>query len=221
MASTLLTPNCTQLDSVKLYLARLRSEILSSLPPTSTLSPAERKSIIARYSAVLEGNFIYWMTAAYLASQSPVSRDIILDNLREEIRDCHPGMLRRFTSEASADPAPEDVRLVGKHLAAVRQFIGSLSPVPIITMMAFFEDFIQTFMPYLAELARLQGSQEQEYTRVHSLCDAEHSQELFRALDTELALAPGSLDTGNSIFNGVHLLRSLIYDMIGVEPSQS
>jgi hypothetical protein len=54
----------------------------------------------------------------------------------------------------------------------VRLFIGRLSPVPIVVTMAFFEGFIQRFMPYLADLARRQGSSELEYRDVHGVCDA-------------------------------------------------
>ena len=39
----------------------------------------------------------------------------------------------------------------------VRLFIGRLSPVPTVVTMAFFEGFIQRFMPYLAELAQATG----------------------------------------------------------------
>ena len=66
-------------------------------------------------------------------------------------------------------------------------FIGRLEAVPLVIAMAFFEGFIQRFMPYLAELAQRQGSAEMEYTDVHGVCDITHTQELFRALDAELA----------------------------------
>jgi hypothetical protein len=56
--------------------------------------------------------------------------------------------------------------------------------------MAFFEGFIQRFMAYLAELARRQGSAEMEYTDVHGVCDVTHTEELFRALEAEMTLAP-------------------------------
>ena len=62
--------------------------------------------------------------------------------------------------------------------------------MPNVVTMAFFEGFIQRFMPYLAELASAQGSAEMEYTDVHGVCDITHTQELFRALEAEMALAP-------------------------------
>jgi hypothetical protein len=92
----------------------------------------------------------------------------------------------------------------------VRLFIGRLSAVRIVLTMAFFEGFIQRFMPYLAELARRQGSTEQEYTDVHGVCDITHTQELFRALEAEINLAQDPVPTGESLFEGVGLLRTLM-----------
>jgi hypothetical protein len=74
--------------------------------------------------------------------------------------------------------------------------------------MAYFEGFIQRFMPYLADLAVRQGSSELEYTDVHGVCDVTHTQELFRALDAELALAPAQ--SPEQMFEGVGLLRTLL-----------
>ena len=69
-----------------------RSTIFSRRSPTpDSLSAEERRGIIARYTAVLEGNFIYWMTGAYISVGSDEARAKIMDNLREEVRDCHPG----------------------------------------------------------------------------------------------------------------------------------
>jgi len=84
-------------------------------------------------------------------------------------------------------------------------------------MMAFFEGFIQRFMPYLAELARRQGSEEQEYTDVHSGCDIIHSQELFRALDAEMKLAADSREPREYLYEGIHILQALIRDMVPVQ----
>ena len=82
------------------------NDLLTSLPNPEHLSGNQRRGIIARYTAVLEGNFIYWMTAAFLSVKSEESRLIILDNLGEEVRDCHPGMMRRFAVAACAVTAP-------------------------------------------------------------------------------------------------------------------
>src|SRR5438067_546361 len=167
--------------SIQFHIESIIDDLITSLPDPERLSADERRGIIARYTAVLEGNFIYWMTGAYLAVKSEESRPIILENLHEEVRDCHPGMLRRFALAAHAFPSDTDAMLVSPDLTNVRLFVGRLSGIPLLLMMAFFEGFIQRFMAFLAKLAQLQGSAEQEYTDVHGVCDVTHTRELFRA----------------------------------------
>src|SRR5438046_2242578 len=52
------------------HIDRAVHDLLASCPDPERLTADERRGIIARYSAVLEGNFIYWMTGAYLAVAS-------------------------------------------------------------------------------------------------------------------------------------------------------
>src|SRR5947209_16645226 len=198
--------------AIKGYIDRATDDLLASLPKPGQLSAEERRGIIARYTAVLEGNFIYWMTGAYISVGSDEARAKIMDNLREEVRDCHPGMMRRFAIAANAIPTDADAQAVYRNLMNVRLFIGRLSPVPTVVTMAFFEGFIQRFMPYLAELAQRQGSAEMEYTDVHGVCDVTHTQELFRALEAEMTLNQPT--PAKEMFEGVELLRTLIQNIV-------
>lgn len=188
------------------------TDLIATLPDAAELSAEQRRGIIARYASVLEGNFIYWMTAAYVASSSEKAREIIMENLRQEISECHPGMMRRFAIAAGAVPTDSDSLAVYPALSAMRAFISRLSTVPLLVTMAFFEGFIQRFMTFLAELAERQGSQDKEYTDVHGVCDVEHSQELLVAIEAEMELSPP--ETEADLFEGVNLLRGLIRDIL-------
>ena len=187
-------------------------ELIASLPDPKQLPSEERRGIIARYTSVLEGNFIYWMTAAVLAAKAKRSRPILLENLYEEVHDCHPLMLRKFAIAANAFPTDKDALAVHNDLTKVRQFMGKLSPVKSVLTMAFFEGFIQKFMSYLAYLASERGSTEREYTDVHGVCDIEHTQGLFKVLAAEIALMPPEPDA--DLFEGVTLLRTLIEQIV-------
>jgi hypothetical protein len=198
--------------SIQARIEETIADLLMSLPAPGQLSAQERRGIIARYTAVLEGNFIYWMTGALLSVGSDEARDKILENLREEVRDCHPGMMRRFAIAASAVPTEADAAAVYRNLMSVRLFVGRLSPVPIVVTMAFFEGFIQRFMPYLADLAKRQGSSEMEYTDVHGVCDITHTEELFRALESEMNLERSIPE--RDLYEGVGLLRTLIQNIV-------
>jgi hypothetical protein len=199
-------------SSIQYDVERVIDNLVSSLPDASALSAEQRRGIIARYSAVLEGNFIYWMTAAYLSVKSEEARAIITDNLLEEVRDCHPNMMRKFAVAAGAMPTSSDVTAMDRDLTNVRLFLGKLSAVPTVIMMAFFEGFIQRFMSFLAELGTLQGSRELEYTDVHGVCDIAHTAGLFQALSLEMELNPPAPDS--DLFEGVALLRTLIETIV-------
>jgi heme oxygenase-like protein len=207
-AEALATTNESKTATIQAHIEREIENLLASLPDPAQLPADERRGFIARYTAVLEGNFIYWMTGAFLAVGSDEARAKIIENLREEVRDSHPNMLRRFAIAANAIPTEADAQAVYQDLTNVRLFIGRLSPVPIVVTMAFFEGFIQRFMGYLAELAQRQGSTEMEYTDVHGVCDVTHTEELYRALDAELTLAPPLPE--KDLYEGVELLRTLI-----------
>ena len=188
--------------------------LLDSLPTVDHLSAEERRALIARYTAVLEGNFIYWMTATQLAVATEEAKSIIHDNLLEEVRDNHPGMLRRFAIAANAVPTDTDGRAVDRDLQAVRQFLARLEGLRMLAMMACFEGFIARFMPYLADLARSRKSTEQEYTVVHGTCDIAHTEALFRAFEVELRRSGDTPEPMRNLTEGVDLLRNLLQTVI-------
>lgn len=187
-------------------------ELIATLPDPRQLTGEERRGIIARYSAVLEGNFIYWMTATLLATKAEGARPIILENLHEETRDAHPHMMRKFAIAAGAFPTDRDALTVHDDLTKVRLFLGRLNGVQSLAMMAFLEGFIQKFMPFLASLAAEQGSKEMEYTDVHGVCDIAHTAGLYEALWKEMAVAP--LPEEADVVEGVYLLHDLVEQIL-------
>jgi hypothetical protein len=194
--------------AIKSRITSIIDDQIGNLPDIDKLTSEEIRGIIARYSAVLEGNFIYWMTATYLAIQEESAREIIIDNLTEEVRDSHPAMLRTFAMSADAFPTEQDALAVNSELTNVRLFLGKLQGVQSLATMAYFESYIQRFMSYLADLAAARGSAERVYTDVHGVCDIAHSEGLFRAVSLEMAINP--MKPGADLFEGVELLRVLV-----------
>lgn len=216
MNTTLLMPQQSlnhSLDaSIQQQINSIIDALMAASPEPEQLTDEERRGIIARYTAVLEGNFIYWMTATLLAVQSEDARPILLENLREEVRDAHPAMMRRFAIAAHAFPTDSDALAVDEDLTNVRLFLGRLSGVQSLLTMAFFEGFIQKFMAYLAVLAAAQDSVDMEYTDVHGVCDIAHTAGLFRAFEVENSINP--LDPKEDLLEGVYLLRSLLETIV-------
>jgi hypothetical protein len=215
MSSITLAPQLqdeSYIDSIQEQIAAIVDDLIAQLPKPERLTSEQRRGIIARYSAVLEGNFIYWMTAAYIAVKSDEVRPILAENLFEEVRDAHPVMLRKFAVSAHAFPTDKDALAIDADLKNVRLFLGKLQGVQSVLTMAFFEGWIQRFMAYLADLAGAQGSSEREYTDVHGVCDITHTAELYRALALEMAVNPIGPDA--DLFEGVDLLRALIVAIV-------
>ncbi len=202
--------------ATKATIESIIANLIGALPKPEKLTSAERRGIIARYSAVLEGNFIYWMTATLLAVHSDGAKPIILDNLHEEVRDAHPHMMRKFAIAAHAVPTDRDALAVHEELTNMRLFLGRLSGVQSLAAMAFFEGFIQRFMPFLAQLAAAEGSTEMEYTDVHGVCDIAHTEGLFQALAIENSVSP--LNDGKDVLEGVYLLRAVIERIVSGRP---
>src|SRR2546426_5546849 len=196
------------------HIDRAVHDLLASCPDPERLTADERREFTSSASAVLEGTSIYWMTGAYLAFASAEAHAIIQDNLREEVRDNHPGMLRRFAIAAHAVPTDLDSFAVYRHLENVRRFVGQLSAIKIVVMMAFFEGFITRFMPYLADLGVGRGSAERQYRDVHGIVDVVHTEGLFRALEAEMLLRPDVAEPTAALFTGVEILQTLIQNVI-------
>ena len=215
MSSTFAAPQVPEQSleaSIQEQVSAFIDNRIAQLPDPEHLTSDQRRGIIARYTAVLEGNFIYWMTATLLAVKSQEAHPILLENLLEECRDCHPAMMRSFAVAAHAFPTDKDALAVDKNLTAMRLFLGKLRGVPSLLSMAFFEGWIQRFMAPLAKLAALQGSTEMVYTDVHGVCDVRHSQELFRGVFLEMERYP--LDDQTDIFEGVNLLSTLVQNIV-------
>jgi hypothetical protein len=200
-------------------ITQMIDELINRLPDPKALTSEERRGILARYSSVLESNFIYWMTAALIAVKTDEAREELLENLHEEVRDAHPHMLRKFAIAAHAYPTDRDALAVHEDLTNMRLFLGRLSAVQSLLAMAFFEGFIQRFMPFLATLAAMEGSTEMEYTDVHGVCDVAHTAGLFRAFATEKAANP--MDAGKDAYEGVYLLRTLVERIVNYRPEKA
>jgi hypothetical protein len=204
-------------SAVQVEIEKIIDGLMASLPNPQQLTSEERRGIIARYSSVLEGNFIYWMTAALIVVKTDEAREELVENLHEEVKDAHPDMLRRFAMEAHAFPTDHDALAMHEEVTKVRKFLGKLSPVQSLASMAFFEGAIQRFMPFLANLAAEEGSTEMEYTDVHGVCDIAHTEGLYRAFAAEIEASP--LDPGADLLEGVHLLRVLFERIVHYRPA--
>ena len=136
-----------------------------------------------------------------------------MDNLLEEVRDTHPKMLRKFEMAANAQPTEADAFAVYPDLSEVRLFIGRLSAAPILATMAFFESFIQRFMPTWKNSPKgrdLRKSSTPRFTASATSPTPKGSSMLWRRRWSSPA---DSREPAEYLYEGVHLLRALIERM--------
>ena len=61
MTTSPVAPELHNLAPIKRQIDSEIDSLVAALPDPKDLTPEQRRGIIARYSAVLEGNFIYWI----------------------------------------------------------------------------------------------------------------------------------------------------------------
>ena len=196
------------LEAIKTHVDQNVAELIQSLPDITKLTKNQQRGIIARYTGALEPNFIAWMSATHISVSSQAAQQLTKKNVQEEASENHQDMLNRFARAAKACPGAKDFDAIYKQVSAVRNFISGLDGVQLLVSMAFFEDFIAQFMPYLAQLAAERGSKDFQYTDVHSAGDVEHTKQLYAAVDAEMALNPTAVNA--EIFQGVKTIRNMI-----------
>ncbi|QQR93058.1 MAG: hypothetical protein IPJ89_02340 [Candidatus Iainarchaeum archaeon] len=160
-------------------------EIQSSLPALTTLSKEQAQTLIQRYVAAIEGNFVPWFCAVTIYARSPQAKYAAMENLDVEIRDDHQGMLRAFAIGAKAEPTHEHYQAVLPHVSKMRKIIAEGSGLKSITVSACLEYFSKEFVPYLAELAKKCDSTNFQYTDIHGEADAIHANQCLWAIEHE------------------------------------
>ncbi|MBI2106582.1 iron-containing redox enzyme family protein [Candidatus Woesearchaeota archaeon] len=159
----------------------------------------------------IEGNFLSWMGGASISARSVLSKFAVDENLLVEIKDNHPGMLRKFAKECKAEPNSEDYKYSENETNAVRKIVAELSGIKAITLMATLENTSSTFIPFLAELGKKLGCKDFTYTDVHGEADIEHANQFLEALTDEqyLGYPTPEKDIDNTIRITLILLKKV------------
>jgi hypothetical protein len=158
------------------------STISSILVPIHKLDNQKIKSILSRYQYVFEGNFIVWMTSAYLFSQSLEGKQNSFENIWVEIVQNHPGLLHEFTKVAKTEINTEDLDII---IGKIRTEIAKKQAVYSLTLMALLENSSSIFIPYLEEIAKNIGVTKLVYTQIHGIADINHADQFVHSLIAE------------------------------------
>jgi hypothetical protein len=173
------------MESLKGLFNQASQGIGKKLPKPEDLSIEQSRTIIRRYAAAIEGNFVAWMGAAVITGRSLEGRFAASENLYVEMKDNHAGMLRDFARAAQAEPAQEDYAATQSVVSDIRSLVAEMSGLKNLTLMATLESTSAVFVPWLAELAQKSGSSNLHYTNVHGEADIEHANQFIWALERE------------------------------------
>jgi hypothetical protein len=173
-----------------------------------TITNEEAREIIARYTAAFEGNFVAWMAATTISTQTVQGRYAAEENIEVEMRDNHPGMLRKFAQFSNAEPSQKHYESIQKELNEIRKLVAELNGVKNIALMTYLENTSAAFIPYLAQLGKQLGCTDFTYTNVHGIADISHADQFLWALEHEMKKEPkGNID--QVIQKGYALLKAI------------
>lgn len=156
------------------------------LLPLDTVTDRGMHTILGRYTAIIEPNFVSWMAAAMIFARSQDARYTAIENLEVEIGDNHAGTLRDFSRAARAYPEQEHQIWMDEQLHIVRSMNAQGNGLQNTAWIAYLENTSTAFIPYLAEIAQRRGSNELEYTNVHGAADIGHAEASLYAIDKEM-----------------------------------
>ena len=168
------------------------------------------KSAWQRYAALIEGNFLTWLMAAYLRCGGDDSRRALLLNLEEEIIDDHPGLLRRLLFRYDFLPDISAYATTTEVLDEIRSLCAKGSPVSLLAMLAYLESCSPQFLPALADLADV--SILDPYIVVHVKTDVAHAASLESALAKEMLFVD---DPDGMLAKGIGLGEKLLAVVFG------
>jgi len=170
---------------LKERMIKATNDVKQFLPNPTKLNKEQAIKIIQRYVSAIEGNFLTWMGGASISSRSVISKFAADENLWVEIKDNHPGRLRKFAKDCKAEPNSEDFKYVEKEVNGVRKIIAELSGIKAIALMATLENTSAAFIPFLSDLGKKLGCKDLTYTEIHGEADIEHANQFLEALTDE------------------------------------
>ena len=151
----------------------------------------EMRDVIRRCALVLEPNFIPQVSTAMITVHSDEARQHLRHNLLEEIGGGHQDMLARFLRSARAFPSEKTYEETGEIVHKIRNYFSeNLEKGDALRSLVFitFAENMEGNINVMHEMSKRLGSEDLEYTEVHSVVDIDHGEEMIEALVEELKL---------------------------------
>lgn len=202
-------------DLQRLY--QLKTEAVARcLVPLDELDESAMREIVRRYTAAVEPNFIPWVGAGVISARSVQGRFAASENLEEELRGDHQGMLRDFAERIGCTPNAEDYCAVQPAVQRTRDQVREMNGLKNIALLAYLENTSGAFIPYLAGIAKKLGNGKENliYTDAHGEADIEHARQFLWALGHEKKTGYGHPD--QTIREGIIAGGLFLRDVLGL-----
>lgn len=187
------TLNTTTYGSViDQMLEDLQTKVAQYVP--ESLHAGAVASRLITYRDVIAPNFVPWMAQVWVRCWSNIARVACQENLRCEVAEDHPGMLRRYATEVDSHRIRQQIQ----SLECLTSKVGLLTPhINFITavvqrsaidgllVMAGLEKASIVFIPRMRKWGEDLGFRDFEYVDKHGIADIEHANDLRNAVEAE------------------------------------
>lgn len=198
-----------QIVNEQLELAKQR--IAQSLAPPTELADEQARSIIGTYRIAIEPNFIHWMYQAYQTTKSNKAKKVIAQNIRDEISQDHPKMLRDFAQQCGVNLTEDHYRRASQPTLEMWTLFAKKDGLMNLAVATTLENTSLVFIPYLDGLGKRLGCKDFTYTKVHGEADLEHARDLYEGLVEEMNHSRASWRTvSTSVDKTVRFLESIL-----------
>ena len=167
------------------------------------------RSVLRRFGAAMEGNFLQWLQAAETACLSGEAKAIVGSNVRTEVEEDHPGLLHALLERKNCLPDELDFRDVAEEVDAIDRQCESRDAISLLATAAVLESTAHIFLPTVDKICATSPSVSPFVAR-HLDVDVVHAEEMRQALVSEWALHSdqvASLDLGAS--NAMRLFKAV------------
>jgi len=186
-----------------------KNEFVNTLPKEE-LNKEKAKIIIKRQVAAFEWNFIIWLSSILITAKSNKAKQETKENLAEELKDNHAGLLRSFAKSWDSLPDKKDFEFLEKEIWEIRELISEMSGLKNLVLMTILEDTASDCMLYLNKAAKIIGATDTRYADMHYTLDLKHSQDFKDSLVEEIKYYDNNEELINSsIEKAIKLLKKI------------
>ena len=188
-----------------------RRRVKALLVDPESITSAQAKVILSRYTAGVGDNFIKWLGAALVSARSLEARFAASENLMVEVRDNHPKMLRDFAKGSGALPGREDYAHAAVCLDEIHLHVRHMSGIYLISLIQLLETVSADYIPWLAAISKKLGNTNFNYCDIHGEADAHHAEQFRKAVVAESQFYKSPLpEIEEGYGSGVYFLEHLL-----------